>query len=90
MFQCLISLNHGLLVGLGVSHEALDNIANVTKSFNLHSKLTGAGGGGYAITLIPPFTSEDCVQNCIKSLEKSGYEVDDIVVGSHGIDIQML
>jgi mevalonate kinase len=47
--------NHAHLVELGVSHPALEMIVAATgqEPFNLATKLTGAGGGGCAVTLIP-------------------------------------
>jgi mevalonate kinase len=56
MLQALASLmqeNHAHLVTLGVSHPSLEKIREVTASFGLSTKLTGAGGGGCAVTLVP-------------------------------------
>jgi len=52
--QNLIDLNQQLLVTLGVSHSSLDELCCVTSKHGLHSKLTGAGGGGCAFTLVTP------------------------------------
>lgn len=50
----MIDLNHHLLTGgLGVGHKTLDEIREISGGYLFHSKLTGAGGGGCAITLIP-------------------------------------
>lgn len=51
--QDLIDMNQQLLVFLGVSHPTIDEICRVTLRHGLHSKLTGAGGGGCAMALIP-------------------------------------
>ena len=49
-----MSVNHGLLCSLGVSHPALSAVVDTARTLGgLHSKLTGAGGGGCAVTLIP-------------------------------------
>lgn len=46
--------NHRHLVTLGVSHPSLETIKATTATpFGLSTKLTGAGGGGCAVTLIP-------------------------------------
>ena len=50
----LIEVNHSLLCALGVSHPSLNQISEISRKYGLHSKLTGAGGGGCAFTLIPP------------------------------------
>lgn len=51
----LIDENHAHLIALGVSHPVLEQIREITaaKPYGLHTKLTGAGGGGCAVTLIP-------------------------------------
>lgn len=55
----LIDENHAHLVSLGVSHPSLENIRQITvaKPYGLHTKLTGAGGGGCTVTLIPDGSS---------------------------------
>uniref|UniRef100_A0A6Q2YBE6 Mevalonate kinase n=1 Tax=Esox lucius TaxID=8010 RepID=A0A6Q2YBE6_ESOLU len=50
----LIDINQHHLNVMGVGHPALDNLCRVTLARGLHSKLTGAGGGGCAITLLRP------------------------------------
>ena len=55
-FQKLIDLNQQLLVTLGVSHSSLEQLCHVTAKHGMHSKLTGAGGGGCAFTLVTPGT----------------------------------
>lgn len=51
----MIDENHAHLVSLGVSHPALEEIREKTAAhpYRLSTKLTGAGGGGCAVTLIP-------------------------------------
>lgn len=55
VLQLLIRDNHQHLRQLGVSHPSLDMIVASTAAepFKLATKLTGAGGGGCALTLIP-------------------------------------
>ncbi|XP_069135735.1 mevalonate kinase-like isoform X2 [Argopecten irradians] len=52
--EALIDMNQGLLNTLGVGHPRLDRVCEVTACSGLHSKLTGAGGGGCAFCLITP------------------------------------
>jgi mevalonate kinase len=51
----LITENHAHLVSLGVSHPVLEAIREQTtvEPYCLSTKLTGAGGGGCAVTLVP-------------------------------------
>lgn len=51
----LFTMNHGHLVSLGVSHPKLEYIREVVDYSGIGwTKLTGAGGGGCAITLLKP------------------------------------
>jgi mevalonate kinase len=51
----LITINHGLLVSLGVSHPKLERIRALIDHAGIGwTKLTGAGGGGCAITIVKP------------------------------------
>lgn len=54
--QELIDINQHHLNVMGVGHPALDTLCRVTLARGLHSKLTGAGGGGCGITLLRPGT----------------------------------
>jgi mevalonate kinase len=46
--------NHRHLAALGVSHPALEDIKEKLRAqYNLTTKLTGAGGGGCTVSLIP-------------------------------------
>uniref|UniRef100_A0AAV2MR94 Gypsy retrotransposon integrase-like protein 1 n=1 Tax=Knipowitschia caucasica TaxID=637954 RepID=A0AAV2MR94_KNICA len=59
----LIDINQHHLNVMGVGHPALDTLCRVTLARGLHSKLTGAGGGGCGITLLRPETSASVVQD---------------------------
>lgn len=51
----LMSINHGLLTSLGVSHPRLERLRYLVDQSGVGwTKLTGAGGGGCAITLLRP------------------------------------
>ncbi|KAA8622949.1 ERG12 Mevalonate kinase [Pyrenophora tritici-repentis] len=51
----LVTINHGLLVSLGVSHPKLERIREIIDHTGIGwTKLTGAGGGGCAITILKP------------------------------------
>lgn len=53
--QALIDENHVHLANLGVSHRTLETIRakTIEQPYHLSTKLTGAGGGGCAVTLLP-------------------------------------
>lgn len=37
---------------MGVSHPSLEQVRNITRQHGLRTKLTGAGGGGCAVTIL--------------------------------------
>ncbi|KAH7820545.1 putative mevalonate kinase [Monocercomonoides exilis] len=49
----LMEENHKLLQSLDVSHPTLEKIRSILSSFGIPSKLTGAGGGGCVVGLLP-------------------------------------
>ncbi|DBA01000.1 TPA: hypothetical protein N0F65_006261 [Lagenidium giganteum] len=49
----LLEENHAILNSLNVGHERLEAVAEICKRYGAYTKLTGAGGGGCAITLLP-------------------------------------
>jgi mevalonate kinase len=55
----LFDINQNLLNTIGVSHVQIDKVVKHGKAYNLASKLTGAGGGGCVITLIPSSIAAD-------------------------------
>ena len=62
----LVSMNHHLLCAIGVGHAALDQVVSITREEGLPTKLTGAGGGGCAFTVlghadVPPRIITDCL-----------------------------
>ncbi|CAH2052641.1 unnamed protein product, partial [Iphiclides podalirius] len=81
----LWGMNHCLLAALGVSHPALEAIRSAASGRGLACKLTGAGGGGNAIVLIPPSTEEAKVEELKAELLNGGFRVTDTLVGGAGI-----
>jgi mevalonate kinase len=49
----LLRVNHAALVALGVGHAALERVVAAAAARGLPAKLTGAGGGGCALVLLP-------------------------------------
>lgn len=48
----MVDINHCLLETIGVSHPSLEKVRAITAASGLKTKLTGAGGGGCAVTFI--------------------------------------
>ena len=84
----LMTLNHGLLVALGVSHPRLDRIRELVDHEGLGwTKLTGAGGGGCAITLLKPGIAEDRMRRLEKTLLDEGYRKFETTLGCDGVGV---
>jgi len=85
--EALIDENHAHLVTLGVSHPSLERIRAVTAKKNLHTKLTGAGGGGCAVTLIPDEFNDEALKELVQELESEGFAAYTTSVGGSGLGI---
>lgn len=93
----LIRINHGLLVSLGVSHPSLEKIKMISDELKIgETKLTGAGGGGCAITLLNDNLYENIgndnefqakIDKSIKLFEKEGFETFKTTLGGKGAGI---
>ncbi|OBZ72603.1 Cystathionine beta-lyase [Grifola frondosa] len=87
--SALIDENHAHLVSLGVSHPSLEAIRAKTAStpYNLCTKLTGAGGGGCAVTLVPDDFEETVLQTLLSSLLEDNFQPYLTAVGGSGLGI---
>lgn len=78
-----MELNHVLLTALQVSHPAIEEIRNITATFDLITKLTGAGGGGCTITILArTFTRREELK---QALMQAGYHPLFTTVGGPGV-----
>ena len=71
----MIDDNQRLLDALGVGHEAISQVAALTAARGLHTKLTGAGGGGCVITLLPQERGEEAVRELQQAIDEKGLGV---------------
>ncbi|KAG0043595.1 Mevalonate kinase [Gryganskiella cystojenkinii] len=89
-FGELVDVNHGLLAALGVSHPSLEKVREISSKLGLKSKLTGAGGGGCALTLIRDDVSSETVAVVKQLLEAEGFQCMETSVGGPGAGILTL
>ena len=84
----LFTVNHGHLVSLGVSHPKLEHIREMVDYAGIGwTKLTGAGGGGCAITLLKPDADPEKVKELEQKFEHAGFEQYKTTLGGDGVGI---
>ena len=85
----LMRMNHQLLNAIGVGHSSLDLIClSMSKQCGISwTKLTGAGGGGCAVTLVPSnLISSEKLEKGVKFLsEMHGFDCFRTKMGGSGV-----
>lgn len=84
----LMTINHGLLVSLGVSHPRLERVRELVDHEGIGwTKLTGAGGGGCSITLMRPDVNKEKLIKLEKELEDEDFEKYETTLGGDGVGV---
>jgi len=83
--KSMIDVNHYLLCSLNVGHEKIEKIRQITKKFGLHSKITGAGGGGCMLTFVPNGSNESTINNAKTELINNNFTCYDTIIGGDGV-----
>lgn len=83
----LMDMNQHHLNALGVGHASLDQLCQVTAAHGLHSKLTGAGGGGCGITLLKPGLERAKVEATKQALTGCGFDCWETSIGAPGVSM---
>lgn len=87
----LVKINHGLLVSLGVSHPSLEQVRIIADRHSLGAtKLTGAGGGGCAITLLTDGLDPSNLVLAQRDFADAGFETFDATLGGKGVGMLKL
>nr|KAF6466529.1 mevalonate kinase [Rousettus aegyptiacus] len=87
LLEELIDVNQHSLNALGVGHTSLDQLCRMTMAHGLHSKLTGAGGGGCGITLLRPDLESPKVEAVKQALTSNGFDCWETSIGAPGVSI---
>ncbi|XWS64559.1 hypothetical protein CRYUN_Cryun05aG0014500 [Craigia yunnanensis] len=83
----LMEMNQGLLLSIGVSHASIETVFQTTMKYNLASKLTGAGGGGCVLTLLPTQLSGAVKDKLVEELVSYGFQCFTAGIGGKGVQI---
>lgn len=84
----LMSINHGLLVSLGVSHPRLERVRELVDHEGVGwTKITGAGGGGCSITLLRPDVPPEKTAKMEKQLDDENYGRYEVKLGGDGVGV---
>lgn len=84
----LFRINHGHLVSLGVSHPKLEHIRELVDYTDIGwTKLTGAGGGGCAITLLKSNAEPATIEDLEAKFVEAGFEQYVVTLGGDGVGV---
>lgn len=84
----LMTINHGLLVSLGVSHPRLERVREMVDHEGIGwTKLTGAGGGGCSITLLRPGVEAATMRKLDEQLDRENYRRFETTLGGDGVGV---
>lgn len=84
----LMTVNHGLLASLGVSHPRLERVRELVDHAGFGwTKLTGAGGGGCSITLMKPGMPKEKLDKLEQQLNEEGYQQFVTTLGGDGVGV---
>lgn len=86
----LMRANHTHLRTLGVSHPSLEAVVETTAKAGLATKLTGAGGGGCAVTLVPDEFDDAALAALTDELQALGAQPHLTTLGGPGLCIHVL
>jgi mevalonate kinase len=81
----LMLLNHHALCALGVGHPKLDAVLGTAARYGCPGKLTGAGGGGCMITLLPVDLADAKRKSLEDELRSQGFDCLRSALGGVGV-----
>ncbi|KAG9244078.1 ribosomal protein S5 domain 2-type protein [Calycina marina] len=86
----LMTMNHGLLVALGVSHPRIERVRELVDYEEIGwTKITGAGGGGCVITLLKPDVPAEKMKRLDEVLARENYSNYKTTLGCDGVGVLM-
>lgn len=87
----LFGINNNLLRAIDVSHPALEKIFIIAEEHGFKAKLTGAGGGGCAIILLPnDYLQLSNYTNLCDDLTKKHISWKKTMIGGNGVQFKLI
>ncbi|KAI6171734.1 Mevalonate kinase [Aphelenchoides besseyi] len=83
--QELCRINNHLLNGIGVGHAKSTQICALLARYGIHTKLSGAGGGGTCFAFITKAASQTLLQMIESELRSLGFELWQPNLGGNGV-----
>lgn len=83
--QELVDINQCLLEGIGTGHPSISSIIAICHKYDLHAKLTGAGGGGCIFAIIPPNYPLEKLASVTEELKNDKFECWSTKLGAKGV-----
>ncbi|KAF0714220.1 Aste57867_3935 [Aphanomyces stellatus] len=84
----MISSNQASLDALHVGHASISTICALSATYGMATKLTGAGGGGCTITLVPADAADSDVAALKAELQKAGFTCLETELGGPGVEFR--
>lgn len=72
-----------------MSHSKLDEACQILTEAGFHGKLTGAGGGGFAICMVSPMTENSIIDKVIEDLNSKGFVAVLTDLGGSGVSVDI-
>lgn len=89
--ETLVAMNNNLLRAIDVSHPELEKIFAAAERHGFKAKLSGAGGGGFAMILLGPEEqwTERGYERLKKDLVEQKFELIETKLGGVGFEVEM-
>ena len=83
-----MDINQNLLNAIGVGHATITDILTICSTYQLHAKLTGAGGGGCVFAFVPPSYPDKDLKSILNNLNnKSPFKAWVAHLGGEGVQL---
>ncbi|CAK4145302.1 unnamed protein product [Aphanomyces euteiches] len=86
----MMATNQACLDALEVGHQSITTICEMSAKYTMVTKLTGAGGGGCTITLVPADATDDDIALLKYELTQEGFTCIETALGGPGVEFHQV